>query len=101
MKKEANEQTREPSVEIHGKCKECHKPLPNGNSLVSQTAREMGYCRYCYQMNNSMRPAGNTRKPLPGYDRTELSGYGNLGAEVFDPESPWDWYESFMPESER
>jgi hypothetical protein len=52
-------------------------------------------------MNLPMRPAGGKYKPMPEYNGIELSGYGDIGAEVFDPDSPWDWYESFMPESER
>ncbi len=86
---------------MENRCKECGKALPKGNSLVSQTARRLGYCRYCYQMNLPMRPAGGKYKPMPEYNGIELSGYGDIGAEVFDPDSPWDWYESFMPESER
>jgi len=70
--------------EVKG-CKECGKPLPRGNSLISRTARELGYCRYCYRMNVS---------DAPEVDEVR-------GAEVFDPEEPWNWYEYFFPEEDR
>jgi len=76
-------------------CKECGKPLPRGNSLISQTARELGYCRYCYRMNVSDAPDRRKREYLPDENllvRTE-------GADVFDPARPWDWYEYFFPKS--
>jgi len=76
------------------RCKECDKPLPNGNSLISQTARKLGYCRYCYRMDVSDVPDRHKRASLP--DETISASEGFRGAEVFDPTSPWDWYEYFF-----
>ena len=86
-------------------CKECHKPLPKavnkpvlkGKSLISWVARTLGYCRYCYKMNHSMRPAHSKYMPMPEFYEAESVP----GAEVFDPAKPFDWYEAHMPESER
>ena len=87
-------------------CKECHKPLPRavvakpvikGRSLISWAARTLGYCRYCYKMNHSMRPAHSKYAPSPELNEVELVP----GADVFNPDFPWNWYETFMPESER
>lgn len=71
--------------------------LPKGNSIVSWTARTLGYCRYCYQMNFPRRPDKVRYKPLPEFNGIEFIP----GAEVFDPASPFDWYETYMPEKER
>lgn len=81
------------------KCKECGKPLPRGNSLISQTARELGYCRYCYRMNVSAAPDRRKREFLPDETIPEFNGL--RGADVFNPARPWDWYEYYFPENER
>ncbi|MBI4833408.1 MAG: hypothetical protein HY811_01125 [Planctomycetes bacterium] len=73
-------------------CKECHKPLPNGNSLVSQTARTLGYCRYCYlgnfpQRNRSRGPAlrSSSGGLLSSYERVFLEKAG-FNTELWSPE---------------
>ena len=80
-------------------CKECGEALPKGDRVASYAARKLGYCQYHYQMNFPMRPA-RSRYPLPMPDSTVIEV--NLkGAGVFNPDSPWDWYETFFPENER
>jgi len=80
-------------------CKECGKALPKGNSIISYAARKLGYCRYCYQMNFPMRPA-RSRYPLPIPDST-VREVNLKETEIFNPASPWEWYETFFPENER
>ena len=85
------------------KCKEdrCNNRVAGGKSLISQTARRLGYCRYCYQMNCSRRPDKGKRSYSPQIKIHLEDTQNPVGAEVFNPDSPWDWYETFMPESER
>lgn len=78
-------------------CKECGKALPKGKSIISWTARTLGYCRYCYKMNFPRRPDKGKHLPMPG----DVKTYGSYGAEVFNPDTPWEWYEAFMPERDR
>ncbi|MBI4834242.1 MAG: hypothetical protein HY811_05435 [Planctomycetes bacterium] len=56
------------------KCKEdkCENPLPNGNNPISWTARNMGYCRYCYLSYYPKRKRSN-RAPLRWGSRPLLS----------------------------
>jgi threonine dehydrogenase-like Zn-dependent dehydrogenase len=77
------------------KCKgdKCGKPLPNGNSLVSQTARTLGYCRYCYKgnypnRNQSRGPvlrASSGEGLLSSYQRVFLEKAG-FNTELWSPE---------------
>ncbi len=79
------------------RCKDCGKPVARGNSLVAQTARELGYCRYCYRMNVSVVPDYRKMGYLPDEIMPEFAGLTN--AEVFDPDEPWNWYEYYFPKS--
>lgn len=81
------------------RCKECGKGLPKGNSPISRTARELGYCRYCYRMNVTGEYGQPRRIRLGDEDIPEVDPI--RGAEVFDPAEPWNWYEYYFPENER
>jgi len=66
-----------------GKCKECGKPLPGGNGMVSWTARMLGFCRYCYRGNYPRRNRSRlphirqgSRRILSSYERVALEKVG-------------------------
>jgi hypothetical protein len=80
-------------------CKECGRALPKGRSFISQAARELGYCRYCYRMNVS--DASDRYKQENLSDETMPDFAGLTNAEVFNPDEPWNWYEYYFPERDR
>ncbi len=78
-------------------CRLCGKRLPVRNNQVNFACQRMQLCRSCYRPHGSTRSAH--RKDLPGAPDEFVEFEG--GAEVFNPGSPWEWYEAFFPENER
>jgi hypothetical protein len=77
-------------------CKECGKPVARGNKLVSYAARKLGYCKYCYEMNFPENHGLGRRVHKRSEYVTPMQS-----SDVFDPDSPWEWYEYFFPERDR
>ncbi|MBI4835105.1 MAG: hypothetical protein HY811_09850 [Planctomycetes bacterium] len=94
MKKSDESEGKDMENETKNKqgCKLCGKPLPNGNSLVNQTARTLGYCRYCYKGEfprqhkyTRMNLREGTGGPLSWSER-RLSEQAGFNPEVWSPE---------------